>query len=526
MNRDEQLEIDRLLSQIADEGASQESIERLGELLVDRPDLQEHYAQAIRLHMLLAHEMSLSSPALKPLIPSQECQFAKELNDDGSLGADLMTSLRRDPLLNHGALTRRQWPNWLVASLAAVISLGAASYGIWRASDGLDYRTMSRLFVASETQPGSDRDVAVVEGEGFMVRDSRTMKVLSRLTRTSLPTSMLLPHCLSSETNELTLCSGVAWLERSSGDKERGYLVALPPGTMLDLYVDTDAEDQNSLAVVEIDPFGHMTGGTISFSNVMEGSNDTTKRRAGCIGNYSVFNDSSFTKYYLFAGSHVLPRQAADESWYQSDYRVQYESDDLLVIGWDDSGYSAEPQPTYGDFTPDLDYNDIRAILRFSRPGETRKKSTGVEYFPQPRQNQTFLEESAKGFIFDVKPGDQVVILVGASARLPNATCVAALPTRQVLWELQGIEADGSVSQDMTQGSLIIRNNGDTVRQYQLYGRYQPGAPTGDDTWQALPYKVLAEGDGSVTVGYEDSIDVEKNIDWNDIRVHARWFSD
>ena len=78
----------------------------------------------------------------------------------------------------------------------------------------------------------------------------------------------------------------------------------------------------------------------------------------------------------------------------------------------------------------------------------------------------------------------------------------------------------------MERSSLIIRNDGDTVRQYQLYGRYQPGALTGDNTWQALPYKVLAEGDGSVTVGYEDSIDLTDNIDWNDIRVHARWFSD
>ena len=280
----------------------------------------------------------------------------------------------------------------------------------------------------TETREGAKRDIAVVEGEGFTVVDFRTMKVLSRLTRTSLLTSMLLPHCHSSETDEITLCSGVAWMERSPGNKERGCLVALPPGTMLDLYVDTDAEDQDALAVVEMDPLGHMTGGKISFSNVREGTDDTTKRRAGCIGNYSVFNDSSFTKYFLFAGSHVLPKQAVDESWYQSDYQVQYESDDLLVIGWDDSGYSDVPKPTYGDFTPDRDFNDIRAILRFSRPGESRPKSTGVEYIPQPQRSGTILDESDKGYIFDVKPGEQAVILVGASASLPNSTYVIELP--------------------------------------------------------------------------------------------------
>jgi hypothetical protein len=515
-----------LLSQIADEGGSREVVEQLAALLVDRPDLQEHYAQAMRLHMMLTHEMSLSSPALKPVVPPrQECRYAQELGDECSIPEELMVSLDRDPVLNERSGGRQAWSLWIMATTAAVLSMVAFGYGVWLAGKGFGVRTSSHIFTA-DLDPDTDSERTIIDGVGLMVRDARTMKVVSRLTRTSLLTSMVLPNCLSSDSREINLCSGVAWMERSPGDKERGYLLALPPGTMLDLYVDTDAEDQNALALVEIDPFGRMTGGTISFSNVMEGNDDATKRRAGCIGNYSVFNDSSFTKYFLFAGSHVLPRQAAEQSWYQSDYQVQYESEDLLVIGWDDSGYSDVPQPTYGDFTPDRDYNDIRAILRFSRPGESRVKGSSVVYSPQPRSDLPILDASNDGYVFDVKPGEQLVVMVSASALMPNSMYVMELPSRQVMWKLDGISSNGVLSQDMEKGTLIIRNDGDTVRQYQLYGRYQPGATVGDTAWQALPYKVLAEGDGSVTVGYEDSIGLSKNIDWNDIRVHARWFSE
>lgn len=522
MTTAEQFEIDRLLSQIADEGASSQSVALLGELLFNRPDLQQHYAKAMRLHMMLAYEMWLSSPTLKPVIPEPEYQCPQERGESCSISEDLMVSLGRDASLGGETLGFRQWSRW---SALAVLLLAAIGIGIWMDGSRISDLTLFHS-ISSDRRQDSVPGATLIDGEGLMVRDVRTMKVLSRLTRTSLLTSMLLPNCLSSESSEITLCSGVAWMERSPGDKERGYLVALPPGTMLDLYVDTDAEDQNALAVVEIDPLGRMTGGTISFSNVIEGDDDSTKRRAGCIGNYSVFNDSSFTKYYLFAGSHVLPSQAVDETWYQSDYQVQYESNDLLVIGWDDSGYSPVPQPTYGDFTPDRDYNDIRAILHFSRPGSVRSRPTGVELYPTPLRNGTALDASNKGFVFDVKPGEQLVLMVSASARLPNSTYLIDLPSREVLWELNGIQADGTMSPDMEQATLIIRNYGDTVRQYQLYGRYQPRIAGGDSTWQPLPYKVLADGDGSVTVGFEDSIDVEKNIDWNDIRVHARWFAD
>ena len=138
MNESEHLEIDRLLSQIADEGASREVVEQLAALLIDRPELQEHYAQAMRLHMMLTHEMSLSSPALKPVIPRQECHYAQELSEECSIPDGLIASLGCDPLLNEaraatragacGSWPRRQrycrwWPlatacGWRAAALA------------------------------------------------------------------------------------------------------------------------------------------------------------------------------------------------------------------------------------------------------------------------------------------------------------------------------------------------------------------------------------------------------------------------
>src|SRR5262245_15518816 len=121
MNQSEQLEIDRLLSQIADEGTSPELVRQLSELLLDRPDLQEHYSQVMRLHMLLMHEMGLSSPSFKPVVPRPECQFVKELNEDCSIDEELMASLGRDPLLSREAARRQTWSLSFLAASAAVL---------------------------------------------------------------------------------------------------------------------------------------------------------------------------------------------------------------------------------------------------------------------------------------------------------------------------------------------------------------------------------------------------------------------
>ncbi len=74
MNRSEQFEIDRIVSEIADEGVSSERTARLDSLLRERPDLQQHYSRAMVLHMLLNFEFDLSMQKLQPVILRTESQ--------------------------------------------------------------------------------------------------------------------------------------------------------------------------------------------------------------------------------------------------------------------------------------------------------------------------------------------------------------------------------------------------------------------------------------------------------------------
>lgn len=528
MTHSEKTEIDRILSEIVDEGASRAEIEKLDALLRDRPDLQEYYSQAIALHMLLAYEMDFSLQQLQPVIPSPSWRSNRNEVVHGDSCVELSDRMDSDLSTFDRITLRRRVPVWL--SVVAVIGLVliGARYLWWPGAKDAKSRGRADV-VADGAQIQMEVGGTEVGGtsnrtDGLIVRDARSLAMLSRLTRTASLTRLQLPTCIPSDSLDTTLCSGTAWMERSPGNRERGYLVDLPPGYLMDVYVDTDADGQNSLAIVEFDGQGRVTGGTASFSNLVEGDSSTTQRRTGSVGNYSVLNDGPSTKYYLFTGSHILPQQSVDESWYQSDYKVQHLSEDFLVIGWDDSGHTAVSDPRPGDYTPDHDYNDISALLRFSRPDASKvATSTDVEYSPQPYPDSPLADESASGFRLDVKPGEQVVILVSGSATLQNSVRIVEDPSRRIVWQYYGTLPGETFPLASEVGVYIIRNHSATVRQYQLCARYQQ---LDRDRWRATPYKLLADGDGSVTVGFEDSVNRPDLVDWNDIRVHARWFSD
>lgn len=365
----------------------------------------------------------------------------------------------------------------------------------------------------------------------LVVRDASALKVLSRLIRTEPMLSLRLPQCSLESTHGATLCSGTAWMERAPGDHERGYLVALRPGCLMDVYVDTDAEGQNALGVVEIDSEGQMTGSTLSFNNLVEGDVRLTQRRTGSIGNYSVYNDGHHTKFYLFAGSHLLTGSDGEGMWHQSDYRVLHDSNHSLVIGWDDSGCTVVDEPHVlpnPDHARDFDFNDISAIIRFSGVGfEVTSASNDVQYSPAPPAEREIADDAERGYALDVKPSEELVMMASSSAFLQNSIKIIEVPSREVLWQQDGTapNTDKSPYQEGERGVYVIRNFSDRVQRIELYSRHQPDPNATTGQWRTSPYKVLAEGNASITVGFEDSPDDPSRLDWNDIRVHARWFS-
>jgi hypothetical protein len=291
----------------------------------------------------------------------------------------------------------------------------------------------------------------------------------------------------------------------------------------MDLYVYTDAAFQNGLSVVELDDDGRMTGGAISFSNLEKGESKTAKRRLGCIGNYSEFNDRLKPKYYLLTGTHRTPQHETDDMWRLSDFEVQYNSSDIMVIGWDDNGYVEDES----GFAPDRDFNDVRAMLRFSRPGASPPQSFEVKYSPDIERDLPLVDAKVTGFPVEVKPGEALVMMVSSSAGLQNSIRVVEAPSRRIIWLNDDPPADANGPQDEDRGVYVVRNYSSTVRQYEIQAQHvRSGSEPGRPQWSDSPYQTFEDGDRSVIIGFEDNITVPVNVDWNDIRVYARWLSD
>jgi len=526
MNESEEFDIDRLVSEIADEGVSPERMARLNEFLRDRPDLQQHYSRAMALHVLLEFEFDLSMQQLQPVLPRSDRQSPRivpSASDDcvvlsARIGKDVSAAARKSHRLRGYV--------WLTLASATAFVGAFVGYNLWFSSS--QSSAMGRLWPkivdrrVDVQRPSNDSDDR--SPEGLVVRDTQSLRLISRVTKTESLTSLHLPRCPSEDAPGLTLCSGTAWMEKTPAQRERGYVVALAPGYQLDLYVYTDALYQNGLSIVELDNDGRMTGDSLSFSNLEKGNPRSTKRRLGCIGNYSESNDSTSTKYYLLTGSHrILQPGGAEEVWKLSDFKVQYDSDDLMVIGWDDSGYVQDDR----GMVPDRDYNDVRAMMRFSRPDDSsRSLDHTVSYSPEPERDLALAEHTENGYSLDVNPGQTLALLVSSSADFQNSLRIVDDASRKIIWESDGTQPDSSETLSADRGVYVIRNFGDTVRRYEIQSRRAQALESGGHKWQYNPYQILADGDQSVIIGFEDSMTVPANVDWDDIRVNARWLSD
>jgi len=514
MNRAEQVEIDRLVSELADVGAAPECMQQLDAVLRNRSDLQQYYASVMALHMLLDFEFDLSMRQFQPVV-TRSGNAPRGISVVGDQCVALSAKISRDAAHFARGINGREY-FWQVIAAAAMLTALVVGYFLWRTSD---LQQPSVFAGVSADRRHLDTES---QSDGLVVRDVQSLRVISRLTKTPSLASLRLPQCAGQATAGITLCSGTAWMEKSPLQRERGYVVAVAPGYQMDVFVYSDAADQNGLSVVELDQEGRLTGSAISFNNLEKG-NTAGKSRVGCIGNYSEYNDRKTAKYYLLTGSHLPPRRASDDSWCLSDFKVQYDSSDVMVIGWDDSGYRESEDV----FRPDRDFNDLRAIIRFSQPGSTMLLSSPVVNYSRNSDGDSELASpEITGYPIDVRPNEALVLLVSSSAGLQNSVRVVDVPSRRILWRDDGPPREATEFQDVDRGVFVIRNFSANVRRYEIQSQCAMHTAEGRIRWQDNPYQAFADGDQSVIVGFEDSVDVTDNVDWNDIRVYARWLSD
>lgn len=525
VNDTEKLHIDEFLAVMADGDLDEAKVKNFEELLLDRSDLQDYYATRLGHQLLLLNQLKYFHPELgcdsgqfypsiSPLIPglTDDC-MPPEYGD------------RLEPLSLAPARWQPKYDWRYVLGLACSFLLGAV-VAIW-SSQGRQLASWSTPTPEHPSVPTADpiesakigesaspdtKDPAATPPEvtdnGLMVNSRRSLNLVSNITRTESIESMELP-CKSDFTGSVYKpCTGTALLHREEGTPERGYLIALEPGQQMDIYIDTTAHDQNALSIVELDERGELAGGWTTFDNLFEKNANLPVRRLGKIGYLSEYNPSDQTKYFLFVGSHMLPGQTIDRRWYQSDFRVRLSSDDLTVVGWDDSGTARYNGPVPVDYQPDYDFNDVMMTVHFTSP-ESPENPVGagiVNYLPLPQEEEAFAEKVGLGCKLQVTPGHELILSTACNSSTLNSVQIVELPSKRIIWRKSNEPDESGNQPEGDFGVFAIRNLSDKPVLYEFQSFHRQKAEEGEEPsdWSASPFRVFAGGERHVLFGFED----------------------
>ncbi len=480
--------------------------------------MQEYFAEVMRFHVLLKYEWELSLPATRPMLVTP------------SLGMQPTSGATEGSAGSKAGNTRRRWNTLrprVLYTLAAAVAICCA-VGI------LTMRGKLGVGAFSGTQPTAGGQTLGQCNKTLLVKNDKALRLISQLTRTTNLSRLELPAREHNNPDEIALCRGTAWMERSDGRRERGFMLEVPSHARIELFVDANAAGRNLLSVIKMDESitsqveGAPKTGALTFDNIIEGYVRSTNQGNGSLGNYSDFNDSQRTLYYLLTGSHFDDKVSTTEQWFQSDYEVIFEAADILVLGWDYSRYVVR-QPTTNEYIRDGDYNDLRAIVHLSSP-DSRSANT-VPYSPAPTTDAAPSGNHGAGTVFDVPPEEILVIVVTRATERRSELQIKSNEKNEVIW-LDVREPCRSRPNliETVHEVYVIRNSTKATRQYSFSYCYAD-APSGAEgaeaevRWTEWPAELLAEELNTETIGFRDPPEAPTGPDYNGISVHARWFS-
>lgn len=516
MTKPEKEQLDRLLSEITDEGLSADRISRLEAMLMNRPDLQAYYTDATTVQSLMRYELKGNLGLMQPLV-------GVPVAGTGSLSTDQQTQSTPQRPTDRDLPASKARSFWvlLAALAAAVLFVATTAFHTRQQPNDSPLAKQGSSLPGAASTPGAEA-LSSSDSPTIEMTDTRQLATLSRVIRTDTITRVLLPADRvgnGQPKSDRRLVGGNVWIDRSPIGRERGYVVALAPGYRMDVRLDSDAGSQNALGIVELDSQGNLTGDMLSFNNI-GATTEFADRRYGNIGEFSVTNEESTVRFFLIAGSHLDP----GGQWRQSDYKLLHESSNFLVLGWDDSGYPGTEPVEDGR---DRDFNDVSTILHFSPLVATDDaQREGITFAPPALAETRQFDGEGAGYLLDVTPGQHLLMLVSSSALKQNTMVVVDHDTRQVIWQNEKPEMpEGDILHETTtRGVYVIHNQSPTVKRYEFHVRSRDVNAEGDTSWLEFPSRVNGQEDHWELIGFEDSPNDPAMLDWNDVQVHARWF--
>ncbi len=509
MNDREMSRVDRLVGDLFDsEMTSDErrkTIAELETLLLNRPDLQQHYARLIELNLAMEHEWDLDATRQRPIV-----LLATNGKNDGWANTNVGAVAVPSPRIG-GFLSLRR-----LLALAASLVLFASTpiFFAWMA-DG----------ISRSVQPYASVNAnRVLE---LTVQDSSTLSKVSDASGTTTLASLKLMGRRDASADKVTLCGGPAWMVRTYEPIERGYVVALPSHSTLDVSIASNAGMLNRLAIVELDERGWVLERETSFDNFAPGKiTPSDFRTSGTFAVYTITNNSSQPRFFLFAASHRIDAASTDEVWHQSDFEIRFDNDSMLVIGWDDKVFGDRVEANAAGLVPDNDYDDLVVSLRFTTPGLSVSLPVGIHIASNPPQPLTLATTTVidQGATVRVKPREELLLNLSSSTRLATKVEVVDVSDRTLVWaQTRNAEIIGDRRQRTIDGALLIRNSGDRLVEYEIHAWHADGTSANSAKWSRSPVTIV---DGQSRTREFEFLHQSTQFPyaWPAVHVHAQWF--
>jgi hypothetical protein len=481
-------ELERLLSELADEGATQQRVEKIERLLLNNPKLQDHYWSWMDNHIILGTDRAAILG---------ESKAANHLISVGSQQSPA-AAIAVQPFASEQNSLRR----WLTPLLAISACL------LWMMLPG----NFSLSHIAGLLRPH------VID------TDHTDSWHIPRITRVSWEGPYFAEHEQRLDSGSKAHV-GLVSLGFVNGSPANGYVLRLEPGTSAELMMAADAYAENNLSVTELNASGKPVRRSVSFNNFGSGgisasaNHEIRARRYGLIGTWSEFNDSNKPKYYLINGIHKsinpdLSPPHPEQEFQLSRMALVLDEPDLKLLGWDDSGI--EPNEVNAGVEPDGDYDDISVAIRISGKGiEPKFSDKDCRLVATPGlETTTPRTDGANCYRFTLGPGEIAVLKVASEARKTNSLFVVREGSNEVLWNVAS-NRPGTVNL----GAVAIQNTSYANQNYVIFGENSAdplAPPTG---WQNSSVATVHTQPGCSILGFEDDEEEGQDSDFDDIRI-------
>lgn len=478
-------ELERLLSEIADEGATQQRVERIESLLLDNPILQDHYWSWMDNHIILGTDRAAILGESKTAYP---------------LIAVGRLATIQNTLAQSTAPARRTMSRWLAPLLAIAACL------LWMILPG----NFSWSHLAGVLFPYAND------------ADQENTWHIPKITRVSWEGPYFVEHDQILNPGSSARV-GLVSLGFVNGSPANGYVLRLEPGTSAELMMAADAYAENNLSVTELNATGTPVRRSVSFNNF--GTSGTSNivnlqarsRRYGLIGTWSEYNDTNKPKYYLINGIHKsanpdLSPPHPEQEFQLSRMELVLDEPDLKLLGWDDGGI--DPDKETAGVEPDGDYDDISVAIRISGKGiQPRPLSNDYCLVTTPGPaHQSPRTDGSNRYRFTLLPGEIAILKAASEASRTNSLYLVHEDSDEVLWSVESTRPGTT-----NLGAVVVQNTSKLNQNYALFGENSsnPLAPAGG--WVGSHMATVHTQPGCSILGFEDTDAI--NGDFDDVRV-------